>query len=471
MASLRARGPHVAETDGTPRYRKSKPPKGAGTRNSRPSAKAKKRAALRDTLPSGSTLDPSRDTRHTSQDDKVTPVAGVDLPDLANANSVVRTTMPKMIRSEEPHEAADMRRTSPRSTSPLAGGTPGPQPRTIRSSLGSTLRMELTVHKGEGSEPHIQLRSTAPLGQAGRSEAPPSASSIPHEPENPMRARKPTTPGFAPAFPDPSARPARFETSSSGAADGGHVRFQETLRRGGDYEAPARPARSLSTTSPSLSTTSPSMSTTGAGNTQRPRRPRRPGERTLIMSRKVKTGSKRDWVFVVLLVAALGLTASMFLSQQAPSDEVVDAAAYEDPQYQEEADDPFAPTTLRPWHARDNARDNANGAADQRQSDTNALTAREANAAANSVQATELKSLPAGAEVLVGNAVVGSTPVRVARGSTDIVYVLRLAGHESKVVRVGPNSPPSILVQLGPLAPATPPPTLGEAPAAPSGTP
>jgi len=157
------------------------------------------------------------------------------------------------------------------------------------------------------------------------------------------------------------------------------------------------------------------------------------------------------------------LTASMFLSQQTPAEEVVDASAYDDdPQDQEEAQDPFAPTTLRP------------SAQAQRQSDTNAATAREPSAAANSVQATELKSQPAGAEVLVGNAVVGSTPVRVARGSTDLVYVLRLAGHESKVVRVGPNSPPSILVQLGPLVPAAPTapaPALGELPAAPSGMP
>jgi hypothetical protein len=330
--------------------------------------------------------------------------------------------------------------------------------------------MELTVHKGEGSsEPQIELRSTAPLGHAGRSGAA-SSSNFPGEPENPKRTRKPTTPGFAPAFPDPSApRPSRFNTNGVGGVGGvgptggGHVRFDETLRRGGDYEppAPSRPSsipRSMATTSPSMSPSG--MSTTGGGNTQRPRRPRRPGERTLIMQRKVKTGSKRDWVFVVLLVAALGLTASMFLSQQTPAEEVVDASAYDDPQ--EEGLDPFAPTTLKPWHERDKA----NGVPDQRESDTSALTAREPSAAANSVQATELKSQPAGAEVLVGNAVVGSTPVRVARGSTDMVYVLRLAGHESKVVRVGPNSPPSILVQLGPLMPAT-----DNVPAAPSGTP
>jgi hypothetical protein len=205
-------------------------------------------------------------------------------------------------------------------------------------------------------------------------------------------------------------------------------------------------------------TSAPPLSSTG----NRPRRPRRPGERTLIMTRRTKKGSKRDWVFVVLLVAALGLTASMFLSQQAPAEEIVDAAAYEeDPQYQDEAQDPFAPTTLRPWAEKDKA-------TPPRQSDTNALTAREPTVAANGVhgvQATELRSLPAGAEVVAGNAVVGSTPVRVARGSADMVYVLRLPGHESKVVRVGPNSPATIMVELGSLTPAAQP------AAAPSGTP
>jgi hypothetical protein len=228
------------------------------------------------------------------------------------------------------------------------------------------------------------------------------------------------------------------------AGGGNQPRFGDTLRRTHPNELD--PA-----------TSSPSLSATG----NRPRRPRRPGERTLIMTRRPKKGSKRDWVFVVLLVAALGLTASMFLSQQTPAEEVVDAAAYEDPQYQEEAQDPFAPTTLRPWADKDKEK----AAPAQRQSDTNALTAREPTAAANSVQATELRSLPAGAEVVAGNAVVGSTPVRVARGSADMVYVLRLAGHESKVVRVGPNSPPSIMVELARLVPAAP------NPAAPSGSP
>lgn len=436
MASLRARGPHVAETDGTPRYRKSKPPKGSGgrdgARNSRPNAKAKKRAGLHDTLPNGGTLDADPNT--------ITPAAGVEAPDLTNANSVVRTTMPKMIRAGAPGEASDMRRTTPRSTAPLAGGEPGPQPRTIRPALGSTLRMELTVQKGEGTDPNV-------LGHAGRSDAAPGG--IPERPassaENFKRSRKLTTPGFAPAFPDPSARPARYNTSGVGAADGGRIRFDETLRRGGEFEAPVRPSAGP----PSVSR----MGTTGSGNTQRLRRPPRPGERTLIMSRKVKHGSKRDWVFVVLLVAALGLTASMFLSQQAPAEEVVDASAYDDdPQYQDEAQDPFAPTTLRPW----NAGDKDKTVPGQRQSDTSALTAREPSSA-NSIQATELRTQPSGAEVLAGNAVVGSTPVRVARGSTDMVYLLRLPGHESKIVRVGPHSQPTILVELAPLTPSAPP--------------
>jgi len=170
--------------------------------------------------------------------------------------------------------------------------------------------------------------------------------------------------------------------------------------------------------------------------TQRPRRPRRPGERTLIMTRRdVKRSSKRDWLFVVMLVAALGLTASMFLSRQAPSeaDEVVDASEYEEPQ-DEQQPDPFT-TTLQPYKAKPAAR-----------ADKPAQT--ESSISASTIQATELRSLPSGAEVVAGEAVVGSTPVRVARGSAEMTYTLRMPGHQPKVVRVGPQSPPSIMVEL-----------------------
>lgn len=441
---------HVAETDGTPRYRKSKPPKGGATRNSRPSAKAKKRAALRDTLPAGSAL--------SGEPNQVTPVPDAEAQELAQATSVVRTTMPKVICPDTPSEPPETRRTVARSTAPLPGPLPGPQPRLSRSPMNSTLRMELTVHKGEGQEPRIQVRNTTPGTPASHSVRPDARTVqtrglpngvTPPQQQHTQRSRKPTEPGFAPAFPDPSARPSEWR-----ATERDPMPLDEPLPRGVNSFAP--PAR--------MSSTAPSFGATGSGNTARPRRPRRPGERTLVLSRKVKHGSKRDWLFVVMLVAALGLTASMFLSQQAPSEEVVDATAYDEP-LDEVGQEQLAPTILRPWNQ--NQREPAQTPPEQRQSDINALSAREPSAATSGVQATELRSQPSGAEVLSGAAVVGSTPVRVARGSTDMVYVLRLAGHESKVVRVGPNSPNAILVELPPLAPQP----AAAQPAAPSGTP
>jgi hypothetical protein len=484
----------VAETDGTPRFRKSKPPKGgngsgASSRNSRPNAKTR-RAALRETLQNGAALESNSEDA----------TSAVQVPDLTHgqdvvsgvvSQNVVKTTMPTVIRSESSSSDAladtyaDARSANARSTAPLPGATPpasqtpAPAVRTLRPALGSTLRMELTVHNGDGSEPRIQLRTTAPLGRAGLSDSTgtPAATTIRtgvapddlHDPqsgsstsqEGPKRARKLTTPGFAPAFPDPSGR-AKFYTDAVAAERATQARFDGALRNSGsdDTGFSAKPSPVPSSTAPSLSST---------GNAQRARRPPRPGERTLIMSRRPKKGSKRDWVFVVLLVAALGLTASMFLSQQAPAEEVVDASAYDDPQYQEESQDPFAQTTLRPWNRKSQDQDKEKP---NSQSDTSALTAHAPGVAAAGVQATELRSMPAGAEVIAGNAVVGSTPVRVARGSTDMNYVLRLPGHESKTVRVGPHSPASILVELGPLAPAAPAPNVNapaQAPIAPKG--
>jgi hypothetical protein len=447
----------VAETDGTPRYRKSKPPKGANgssasnNRNTRPNGKSRKRAALRDTLQTGVSTD---EVKPEVRDDNTPPRASA--LDHSQDQPVVKTTMPTVIRTETAPDAladtyADMRSPIARSTAPLPKRPLGP--RGARGALGSTLRMELTVQKVEGAEPRIQVRAPSQLNRAelfdtnqDTVDAPDGSNALQDglttQQDGSKRSRKPTVPGFAPAFPDPSARPARPEGAGRGASSSEDARVLEhTQRRGSDIDPSSMPPRN----------SSPSMSTTG----NRPRRPRRPGERTLIMTARKKSGSKRDWVFVVLLVAALGLTASMFLSQQAPAEEVVDASAYEDDsQAPPDEQDPVGVTTLRPWKPQ--AQD------DQKQSDTNAATAREA-AAANGIQATELRTQPSGAEVLAGDAVVGSTPVRVARGTTDMVYVLRLAGHESKVVRVGPHSPASILVELGRLAPPA------QAPAAPSG--
>ncbi|HET8940280.1 MAG TPA: hypothetical protein VFN67_42860 [Polyangiales bacterium] len=436
----------MAETDGTPRFPKSKTPKGANgsgastNRNTRPNGKSRKRAALRDTLQTGVSADEPQPV-------VTPPTDAASAIDHSQDTSVVKTTMPTVIRADVSSDAladtyADMRAPIARSTAPMPKRPLGP--RGARGALGSTLRMELTVQKNEGSEPRIQVRPTGQLNHAelfdtdqNSMDAPDGSSELRDGlntlQQGPKRSRKPTQPGFAPAFPDPSARPLRggHGTLNGAAAAADQRILEHTQRRGSDIDPGSLPPRG----------SAPSMSTTG----NRPRRPRRPGERTLIMTARKKSGSKRDWVFVVLLVAALGLTASMFLSQQSPAEEVVDAAAYEDdPQAQPDEQDPFAQTTLRPWKGQ---------AADQKQSDTNALTAHEPSPAANTIQATELRTQPSGAEVLAGDAVVGSTPVRVARGSTDMVYVLRLAGHESKVVRVGPHSPASILVELGRLVP------------------
>jgi hypothetical protein len=358
--------------------------------------------------------------------------------------SVVKKTMPTVIRADgapdglaDTHEnmrTSEERSTAPMPTTPPNNNAQAPRPMTVprssRGALGSTLRMELTVHKCEGNEPpRITVRPNQPEPEPKSS--PEMGDGYTTLPEMPRRPRKPTTPGFAPAFKDPSARPLAHSSVAYNEYEA-QAPLENTMKRGSDVDPDVR-----------------QVSVPPGVN--RPRRPRRPGERTLIMKPHSRRSSKkRDWVFVVLLVAALGLTASMFLSQQAPSEEIVDAAAYDDPEAQEDSQEAFEHTTLRPWK-------DENAAAAAAQTDTKAITAREpAVAESGAVQATELRSMPAGAEVIAGNAVVGSTPVRVARGSADLEYVLRLPGHESKVVRVGPHSPPSILVELGPVRPAAP---------------
>jgi hypothetical protein len=472
----------VAETDGTPRYRKSKPPKGGGSsRNSRPNAKPRNKRALRSTLQTGAAQQGQEDNQETS------PTAQAPSAPQEPKREVVQKTMPTVIRTDDASAAAladtyaDVRDPHPRSTAPLHGSKPA-QPSTHstrppRGPLGSTLRMELAVPKADGSEPRVAgPRITAPRinvrtssdddahspivdgpHDSHDSDSPPGHGGFATLQDGSKRSRKPTTPGFAPAFPDPSARPSRLQPGKH-LEDEAYARF-DTLRRGSDVEPSLRTSQTAGA--------APSLSSTG-DHSQRPRRPRRPGERTLIMKPRAKKSGKRDWVFVVLLVAALGLTASMFLSQQTPAEEVVDASAYDDPDSQGEEQDPFAPTTLRPWKDKDApqaapAAHMAKAQAEHSQSDTNALTARDANAAAaNSVQATELRSQPSGAEVIAGNAVVGSTPVRVARGTSDMVYELKLRGHTSKTVRVGPQSPATIAVELEPLA-AQPQPTAAPA--------
>jgi hypothetical protein len=135
---------------------------------------------------------------------------------------------------------------------------------------------------------------------------------------------------------------------------------------------------------------------------------------------------------VVLVVGALGVTASMLLAyhNQSAGDagENAEGAAPEEEQPEQDAPDDTAQQAAR-------------------------AEPEQPAASAGGVRATELRSDPVGAEVVVNGAVVGNTPVRVARAGSDIDYTLRLPGYESKIVRVGAQSPATISVTLRPNTP------------------
>jgi len=168
------------------------------------------------------------------------------------------------------------------------------------------------------------------------------------------------------------------------------------------------------------------LSQTGLGGR---RKAPRVGDRTMILSQK--RSNLKDWLFVVALVAALGVTASMLFSYQNETAEL-----------SEQVEEEEAASALT--------------ATDGPPPAMNAPTAPTAPTAANNkavaaqapVRATELRSQPAGAEVAVQGAVVGNTPVRVARSDRDIDYTLRFPGYEPQVVRVGAQSPAAIAVTL-----------------------
>jgi hypothetical protein len=128
--------------------------------------------------------------------------------------------------------------------------------------------------------------------------------------------------------------------------------------------------------------------------------------------------SKRDWIFMGLLVAALGVTASMLLSYQGASS----------------VDGPELDAT--------NVEHAVNAAADDPAAQAEPLPAN----------VTEIVSNPPSAEVVFGGAVIGNTPVRVARANFDADYLVRLTGHDPQLVRVNANSPATIVISLKPVA-------------------
>jgi hypothetical protein len=71
-------------------------------------------------------------------------------------------------------------------------------------------------------------------------------------------------------------------------------------------------------------------------------------------------------------------------------------------------------------------------------------------AAAAATDTTEIVSEPSSAEIVVGGAVIGNTPARVVRGSSEADYLLRKQGYEPQLVRITPHSPKSITITLHP---------------------
>jgi hypothetical protein len=94
----------------------------------------------------------------------------------------------------------------------------------------------------------------------------------------------------------------------------------------------------------------------------------------------------------------------------------------------------------------------------QRTTDANAVRSIPiSNAAPNAPAATSgppttlIATEPSGAELLLGGAVLGNTPVVVARPQQgDETYFLRMRGFESQLVRVSPHSGSAIRVMLLP---------------------
>ena len=299
--------------------------------------------------------------------------------------------------------------------------TPGmtAPPRASRNpKLARTLRMDLKLPPSQedaGAADAAPTSSAPPVGAAR------TLSPRPHMPTQhgmPLPQVQPPPnehTGSRPAYGAPPIQ-AQAHVQPSGAAP--HMDPHSSTRVG--YDDGSRGSVSVHGAAPNMRRSSMPPA---------PRkRPLRPGERTMILSKR--RNGKKDWLFVVLVVGALGVTASMLLAYQNQSTSDGSETSEEAVPEEEAAEqEPEAP-----------AEDTAQQAA----------SAEPAQPASSSVRATELRSDPVGAEVVVNGAVVGNTPVRVARSDADVDYTLRLPGYESKVVRVGAQSPGAISVTLRP---------------------
>jgi hypothetical protein len=144
------------------------------------------------------------------------------------------------------------------------------------------------------------------------------------------------------------------------------------------------------------------------------RRAPRAGEQTVLTRRRGT--STRDWLFVGLMVCALGVTASLLLSYGTHSTRESAESAATTVEHAVNPPVEAAPTPQAGEHI------------------------------------TQIVSTPPGAEVVAGGAVIGNTPVSVVRSTMDTDYLVRLAGHEPQLVRVMAASPTTIAITLKPIA-------------------
>jgi hypothetical protein len=81
------------------------------------------------------------------------------------------------------------------------------------------------------------------------------------------------------------------------------------------------------------------------------------------------------------------------------------------------------------------------------------ISSTSGNVDAPAVPTTLIATEPSGAELLSGGAVLGNTPVAVARpASSEETYFLRMRGFESQLVRISPQSGDAIRVTMVPLS-------------------
>jgi hypothetical protein len=341
---------------------------------------------------------------------------------------IERLAATERVPSEVPKSSAEPRNPAQQFQVPTSGRPAARSGSSAPHKLARTLRMEIAIgslpQAASADAPAKPLQTPAPRAQPkpasnAKSDfnAPVLAGTMrrignPHDAEvtSSRNASRDTDPIGKPAQ---TARSPRAEVSDAyppSSSQRDHARSGSTRHPssegaslGADFPLDIKP--SIGRPSVRATVDEPDAHTTKT-------RARKPGELTTVMRRQ--PASSRDWVFIATLAGALAITASMLLSYRRPhGTRNADAASVE----------------------------HTISAAEQPTTD-------EAAQPKAAVPLTELRSDPPGAEVIVGGAVIGNTPVRVAHAEFDTDYLLRLGGYEPQLVRVTSASPNLIQVTL-----------------------